>query len=198
MSDVNKLDNTALPCPLNPNEYKSNEIAPIGSFPWAMIQVYLGRRVNRHVWNEADAYISLRPASGGLPPLLSKYDKKDGITIWTPTADDMMGCDWVLLKSDSKPDIKCPFNPTQYNLAAITGSLPWALIQVYLGSKVSRSSWNSSYEYIYLVQKSDVSSGGEKIAHIEKMFESEKSESWTPEQEDLMACDWKLLVVYSA
>ncbi|MDC9614697.1 DUF2829 domain-containing protein [Xenorhabdus khoisanae] len=191
MSEVNKPDNKQ--CPFNPELYKSHEIAPIGSFPWAMIQVYLGGRVHRRGWDVADAYIRLLPASGGFKPLLEKYDKEDGPTIWTPTQDDMVGCDWELLKEDNKPEIKCPFNPRQYNLAAIVGSLPWALIQVYLGNKAYRTDWHAPDEYIHLVYQSGAPGGGVEDTHIEIMHKPDHFESWTPTQEDLIACDWKLL-----
>lgn len=191
MSEVNKPDNKQ--CPFNPELYKSHEIAPIGSLPWAMIQVYLGGRVHRRGWDVADAYIRLLPASGGFKPLLEKYDKEDGPTIWTPTQNDMVGCDWELLKEDNKPEIKCPFNPRQYNLAAIVGSLPWALIQVYLGDKVYRTDWHAPDEYIHLVYQSGAPGGGVEDTHIEIMHKPDHFESWTPTQEDLIACDWKLL-----
>ncbi|MDX7999474.1 DUF2829 domain-containing protein [Xenorhabdus sp. Reich] len=195
MSEINKPDNlqTVLKCPLNPDQYKSNEIVPIGSFPWAMIQIYLGRRVHRRAWDVADAYIRLLPASGGFKPLLEKYDKEDGPTIWTPIQDDLVECDWDLLKADSQPDIQCPFNPSQYKLAAIEGSLPWAFIQMYLGKKVHRNGWHSPDEYLYFVPKGKRPDGGEENAHIEIMPKDGHFESWTPTQEDLMACDWKLV-----
>ncbi|REF27182.1 hypothetical protein BDD26_1929 [Xenorhabdus cabanillasii] len=59
MSDVNKLDNKQ--CSFDPEQYKAhvtvsykidNDVsAPVGSFPWAMIQVYLGNNVRRNVWD---------------------------------------------------------------------------------------------------------------------------------------------------
>ncbi|WP_439153540.1 Thoeris anti-defense Tad2 family protein [Xenorhabdus littoralis] len=104
-----------------------------------------------------------------------------------------MECDWDLLKADSQPDIQCPFNPSQYKLAAIEGSLPWAFIQMYLGKKVHRNGWHSPDEYLYFVPKGKRPDGGEENAHIEIMPKDGHFESWTPTQEDLMACDWKLV-----
>ncbi|MDX8000040.1 DUF2829 domain-containing protein [Xenorhabdus sp. Reich] len=192
MSEVNKPEmNTAVKCPFNPEQYKSNEIPFHGSFPWAMIQVYLGGRIHRSSWKTADDNVRLVSVPG-FGPNLERYDKKNGASIWTPTQDDMVECDWVRLKEDNKPDISCPFNLGQYTLAVIMGSLPWALIQVFLGNKVHRKDWDVSDGYLYLSQKSEKPGGGEEIAQIEKMFKYGQSQSWTPTQGDLMACDWVL------
>ncbi|MDC9591871.1 hypothetical protein PSI23_22020 [Xenorhabdus sp. XENO-10] len=43
MSEINKLDNAGIKCPFHPDQYKSQDaVAPFGSFPWAIAQVYLG------------------------------------------------------------------------------------------------------------------------------------------------------------
>ncbi|MDX8000297.1 DUF2829 domain-containing protein [Xenorhabdus sp. Reich] len=102
MSEVNKLDNTA--CPFNPEQYKKkieiDDIAPAGSFPWAMIKVYLGKQVSRNGWASSDEYIKLIPASTGsdgknIPPQIWIVDKDDEQT-WQPTQEDMVACDWAL------------------------------------------------------------------------------------------------------
>ncbi|AOM40417.1 Thoeris anti-defense Tad2 family protein [Xenorhabdus hominickii] len=98
MSEVNKLDNKQ--CPFDPEQYKEkveiNNIAPTGSFPWAMIQLYLGYPVRRNGWN--DEYIKLVPGSTSkdgkiIPPQVWMINKNDEI-IWTPTQEDLMACDW--------------------------------------------------------------------------------------------------------
>ncbi|MBE8596173.1 Thoeris anti-defense Tad2 family protein [Xenorhabdus sp. BG5] len=190
MPNINKLENKNT-CSFNPDQYKSDEVAPVGSFPWAMICVYLGKKVHRRDWDIPNEYVHLRPASGDLPPLMEKFDKDDGATIWTPTQQDITGCDWDLLKSeDNKPDPKCPFNLNQYNLTAPVGSFPWVIIQVYLGNKAHRNHWHTPNEYIHLVHKAEAPGGGEEITHIEKLDKHGNFASWTPTQEDLIACDW--------
>ncbi|MBD2786607.1 DUF2829 domain-containing protein [Xenorhabdus sp. DI] len=188
MSEINK------PYPLNPDQYKSDDVAPIGSFPWAMIQLYLGKKVHRKDWDVPNEYIQLRPASEGLPALIEQFDKHGSFTIWTPTQEDLIACDWNLLKAeDNKPEPKCPFNLDQYNLVPPVGSLPWTLIQVYLGNKAHRNDWDGPKEYIHLVQQVEASGGGEEVAHIELLDKHGNFAPWTPTQEDLLACDWNLL-----
>ncbi|MDE9498849.1 DUF2829 domain-containing protein [Xenorhabdus bovienii] len=108
MSEVNKPENkeSDLKCPFNPDEYKSdNVVAPVGSFPWAVIQVYLGNKVHRNDWDSPNEYIHLAPesapASGGNNlPQIEKRDKHGYLASWQPTQEDMMACDWKLLSSE--------------------------------------------------------------------------------------------------
>ncbi|CBJ81112.1 hypothetical protein XBJ1_1986 [Xenorhabdus bovienii SS-2004] len=55
MSKINKLDNIGKKCSFNPDQYKKkievDDVAPVGSFPWAVIQVYLNKPVRRSDWN---------------------------------------------------------------------------------------------------------------------------------------------------
>ncbi|MGJ0580638.1 Thoeris anti-defense Tad2 family protein [Xenorhabdus bovienii] len=98
-------------------------------------------------------------------------------------------------------DLKCPFNPDQYKKkvnvevdgVAPVGSLPWALIQVYLGKEVHRSGWNAPIEHMRLTHKSEVGSADDGAAYIEKSDKGGYWSRWQPTQEDLMACDWSLL-----
>ncbi|WP_338885174.1 MW1434 family type I TA system toxin [Xenorhabdus sp. TH1] len=102
MSDVNKLDNKQ--CPFDPEQYKSNDVvAPVGTSPWALIQVYLGNKVHRKDWDAPDEYIHLVPGSGNDEPEIKKRDKHGGMTSWQPAQEDLMACDWSLLKSEPKP-----------------------------------------------------------------------------------------------
>ncbi|MBD2783780.1 DUF2829 domain-containing protein [Xenorhabdus sp. DI] len=111
MSEINKLDNVA--CPFNPEQYKikvttdfttkvnHDVAAPTGSFPWALIQVYLGQQVRRNSWASPYEYIKLTPGSTGsdgknIPPQIWVIDK-DNEQIWAPEQEDMMACDWELL-----------------------------------------------------------------------------------------------------
>ncbi|MDE1480306.1 DUF2829 domain-containing protein [Xenorhabdus bovienii] len=70
---------------------------------------------------------------------------------------------------------------------------PWAVIQVYLGNKVHRNDWDSPNEYIHLAPESAPASGGNNLPQIEKRDKHGYLASWQPTQEDMMACDWKLL-----
>ncbi|MBI6548707.1 Thoeris anti-defense Tad2 family protein [Xenorhabdus lircayensis] len=100
MSEVNKPENTERNCSLNPVQYKSNDvIVPIGSFPWAMVQVYLGSLVYRNNWDYPDEYIGLTPesAANGESNNLSyviKKRKHNNFVSWQPTQEDLMACDW--------------------------------------------------------------------------------------------------------
>ncbi|CDH24949.1 Thoeris anti-defense Tad2 family protein [Xenorhabdus bovienii] len=103
-------------------------------------------------------------------------------------------------KLDNK---QCPFDPDQYKYnkkidievdnVAPTGSLPWALIQVYLGKEVHRSGWNAPIEHMRLTHKSEVGNTDDGAAYIEKSDKGGYWSRWQPTQEDLMACDWSLL-----
>jgi serine protease inhibitor ecotin len=99
MTEVNKLDDKQYP--FNPDQYPL--AAPIGTSPWALIQVYLGNKVNRQDWCTPDEYIYLVPASGNNAPEIKKRDKHGVITSWQPTQEDLMACDWSLLKIKPKP-----------------------------------------------------------------------------------------------
>ncbi|BET95191.1 Thoeris anti-defense Tad2 family protein [Xenorhabdus taiwanensis] len=101
MSAINKLDsNIAQQCSFTPDQFKvnvttkiDNDItAPIGSFPWAIIQVYLGKKVFRRNWTDPVEYIQLVSDSS---PLIEKR-QQDNITAWQPTPEDLTACDWEL------------------------------------------------------------------------------------------------------
>ncbi|WP_426577113.1 Thoeris anti-defense Tad2 family protein [Xenorhabdus stockiae] len=119
MSEVNKLDNKQ--CPFDPEQYKIDTLAaPVGTSPWALIQVYLGNKVHRKDWSAPDEYIHLVPGSGGDAPEIRKRDKHGVMTSWQPTQEDLMACDWHLMKSSSKPQpTDCMLS---FNLVVGTGS----------------------------------------------------------------------------
>ncbi|MBD2785295.1 DUF2829 domain-containing protein [Xenorhabdus sp. DI] len=104
MSEINKLDNTA--CPFNPEQYKKkvdveiDGVPPIGSLPWALIQVYLGKVVSRSSWDASNEYIQLTTKSDGSAPVhIEKHDQQSFPYDWEPTPEDLMACDWKLLAS---------------------------------------------------------------------------------------------------
>ncbi|MGJ0630182.1 Thoeris anti-defense Tad2 family protein [Xenorhabdus bovienii] len=107
MSEINKPENQQadLKCPFNPDQYKIDAIAaPVGTSPWALIQVYLGHQVHRSDWDAPDEYIHLVPGNGNdIAPSIQKRDKHGMLTSWQPTQEDLMACDWNLLKSETKP-----------------------------------------------------------------------------------------------
>ncbi|MCC8367959.1 DUF2829 domain-containing protein [Xenorhabdus sp. PB61.4] len=121
MSDVNKLDNKQ--CPFDPEQYKVKKtkavnvefevdgLPPVGTFPWAIIQVYLGHWVRRDGWSPSSEYIKLIPSSTSndgknIPPQIGIVEKNSELTSWQPTQDDMMSCDWNLVKIKPKP-VEC-------------------------------------------------------------------------------------------
>ncbi|MDE1484319.1 Thoeris anti-defense Tad2 family protein [Xenorhabdus bovienii] len=106
MSDVNKPENadTVPKCPFDPEQYKKkvdvevDGVAPVGSLPWALIQVYLGKTINRSNWDTPNEYIQLTAKSdGGEPIHIEKHDKHGIPETWEPTPEDLMACDWELL-----------------------------------------------------------------------------------------------------
>ncbi|MCC8367991.1 DUF2829 domain-containing protein [Xenorhabdus sp. PB61.4] len=114
MSDVNKLDDKQ--CPFDPDQYKAhvkvsytidNDIAaPVGSLPWALIQVYLGKVVGRSQWG-VNEYIRLSAKNDSKTPVhIEKHDQQSFPYDWEPTPEDLMACDWELVKIKPKP-VEC-------------------------------------------------------------------------------------------
>ncbi|WP_338885093.1 MW1434 family type I TA system toxin [Xenorhabdus sp. TH1] len=117
MSDVNKLDSTQ--CSFDPEQYQYKKtidvevdnVAPDGSFPWALIQVYVGKLVRRNGWDAQVEYIKLLPAStenNTLPQI--EVTDKEGTTPWQPIQEDMIACDWKLLESVCPEDNMLEFD----------------------------------------------------------------------------------------
>ncbi|OTA14318.1 hypothetical protein Xvie_03837 [Xenorhabdus vietnamensis] len=116
MSDVNKLDDKQ--CPFDLSKYKSNDVvAPIGSLPWAIIQVYMGKKVYRSNWNFPVEYIRLAGVTDS-NPYIEKYTPNNP-THWQPTQEDMMACDWeqmdCMLSFDLASGSSVARNPSKPN-----------------------------------------------------------------------------------
>ncbi|CDG19502.1 Thoeris anti-defense Tad2 family protein [Xenorhabdus doucetiae] len=120
MSEINKLDNKQ--CSFDPDQYKKkidvDDVAPIGSFPWAIIKLYLGQKVRRNSWASPYEHIKLTPSSTGsdgknIPPQIWVIDKDDE-QIWVPEQEDMMACDWELAQMLSF-DLKVGTGTNKYN-----------------------------------------------------------------------------------
>ncbi|MBD1228979.1 Thoeris anti-defense Tad2 family protein [Xenorhabdus griffiniae] len=102
MSDVNKLDSTQ--CSFNPEQYKvkvtieNDTVAPVGSFPWALIQMYLNKTVRRKVW-PTNMYIGMYTVNNNSNiqniQVTGEYGNS-GLVSWQPGQDDMTWCDWEL------------------------------------------------------------------------------------------------------
>ncbi|WP_415843365.1 MW1434 family type I TA system toxin [Xenorhabdus thuongxuanensis] len=76
------------------------------------------------------------------------------------------------------------------------GSFAWALSKVYLGKQLYRNGWNAPKEHMRLAYESVANNSegnGDGPAYIEKSDQDGYWFPWKPTQEDLMACDWKLL-----
>ncbi|MDC9594457.1 Thoeris anti-defense Tad2 family protein [Xenorhabdus sp. IM139775] len=106
MSEVNKPENnTDLKCLLDPDQYKvkvNDTVAPVGSYPWAMIQVYLGKKVSRSNWDSSVEYIRLAGLPDDLPYIEKR--KQNDTTHWQPIQEDMLACDWKSLESGSETE----------------------------------------------------------------------------------------------
>ncbi|KLU14908.1 MULTISPECIES: DUF2829 domain-containing protein [Xenorhabdus] len=112
-----------------------------------------------------------------------------------------------------KPEHECPFDPKQYQcdcFIAPVGSFSWALIQLKLRKRVTRSAWvncqgnNEMYLAItprvndltvekdsaYAVDGVAVSTKYDYLTHIDLRNEHGNFVPWQPTQEDMMACDW--------
>ncbi|MDE1474095.1 Thoeris anti-defense Tad2 family protein [Xenorhabdus bovienii] len=104
MSEVNKPENenTDPKCPFDPDQYqaKVNNVAPVGSFPWAMIQFYLNKFVRRSIWP-----VGLRITILGNPPTLQMDQFGNNRWVpWQPEQEDMMACDWEFEGSVCRED----------------------------------------------------------------------------------------------
>ncbi|WP_340611584.1 Thoeris anti-defense Tad2 family protein [Xenorhabdus bharatensis] len=110
MSDVNKLDKTQ--CPFDPEQYNvgdNNITVPAGTSAWALSLVYLGKQVYRSGWNAPIEHMRLAHKSevgntdDGVA-YIEKSDKNGYWSHWMPTQEDLMACDWVLVKPEIKPE----------------------------------------------------------------------------------------------
>ncbi|MDX7988491.1 hypothetical protein FE392_14310 [Xenorhabdus sp. 12] len=97
MSEVNKLDQN---CSLTtPDQYHvkvtiaNDTVAPVGSFPWAMIQVYLRKNIRRNIW---DAGTYIYGNNIGMDNQSVNQVNKEGVFAWNPQQPDMLACDWEL------------------------------------------------------------------------------------------------------
>ncbi|PHM23431.1 Thoeris anti-defense Tad2 family protein [Xenorhabdus innexi] len=126
MSDVNKLDNKQ--CSFDPEQYKvkvDDTVAPVGSFPWAMIQVYLGNLVYRSEWDVPHQYLKFIPKSTGgdgenIPPQIWMINKGEEQP-WSPSQDDLTSCDWSLLELSVFDITSAYSNKTVFSNAEIWG-----------------------------------------------------------------------------
>ncbi|KMJ44793.1 hypothetical protein AB204_12450 [Xenorhabdus khoisanae] len=112
-----------------------------------------------------------------------------------------------------KPENECPFDPKHYQcdcFIAPVGSFSWALIQLKLRKRVTRSAWkncqgnNEMYlaitprvneltiekESAYAVDGVAVGTQYDYLTHIDLRNEHGNFVPWQPTQEDMMACDW--------
>jgi hypothetical protein len=112
-----------------------------------------------------------------------------------------------------KPEHECPFDPKQYQcdcFIAPMGSFSWALIQLKLRKRVTRSTWincqgnNEMYLAItprvndltvekdsaYSVDGVTVGTQYDYLTHIDLRNDHGNFVPWQPTQEDMMACDW--------
>ncbi|QTL40627.1 DUF2829 domain-containing protein [Xenorhabdus budapestensis] len=115
-----------------------------------------------------------------------------------------------------KPEHECPFDPKQYHcdcFIAPVGSFSWALIQLKLRKRVTRSVWvncqgnNEMYLAItprvnnlavekdsaYAVDGVAVGTKYDYLTHIDLRNEHGNFVPWQPTQEDMMACDWQFV-----
>ncbi|MBD2812749.1 DUF2829 domain-containing protein [Xenorhabdus sp. Vera] len=99
MSEVNKLDDKK--CSFAPEQYQKNvkidNIAPEGSFPWAIIQVYLNKPVSRSGW-ASNIYLFPKYDDSGDLIYIQWSDKDGNILPWAPKQEDMVACDWESVK----------------------------------------------------------------------------------------------------
>ncbi|SFN98552.1 Thoeris anti-defense Tad2 family protein [Xenorhabdus japonica] len=120
MSEVNKPENlnAEKQCKIIPAQYKIDTVtAPVGSCPWAMIQVYLGNKLHRSDWDAPGEHMRLTSHE---PVYIEKSNKHGEWFPWQPTPDDLMACDWHLVKSGAKPQpTDCMLN---FDLVVGTGS----------------------------------------------------------------------------
>ncbi|MDE9564425.1 DUF2829 domain-containing protein [Xenorhabdus bovienii] len=106
MSDINKQENkkSEYKYSINPYQYRikvniDTITAPVGSFPWAVIQVYFGNKLYRKNWNSPTEYVRLIPSQSNNDEIyIEKNDRYDQWMPWLPTPQDLMACDWDFMK----------------------------------------------------------------------------------------------------
>ncbi|WP_338803909.1 MW1434 family type I TA system toxin [Xenorhabdus griffiniae] len=100
-------------------------------------------------------------------------------------------------------NLSCSFNPDLYQFNGFSGevtvpigSLAWALSHVYLKKQLLYCiGWNAPKEHIRLAHQTIANSEGDGSPYIEKSDKNGYWLPWEPTQEDLMACDWKILML---
>ncbi|MDX8001138.1 DUF2829 domain-containing protein [Xenorhabdus sp. Reich] len=111
MSELMKTEkqNPEHECLIDPNNYKTEQIiAPEGSFYWALIQLRLENKVRRRDWSGKEQlnFVPRRMDTEGNYDYLSHIDKRNkhgNWASWQPVQEDLLACDWVLIKeSDPK------------------------------------------------------------------------------------------------
>ncbi|MDC9594920.1 Thoeris anti-defense Tad2 family protein, partial [Xenorhabdus sp. IM139775] len=98
MSEITKLDNADKKCSFGPDQFeaKVDNVAPVGSFPWALIQVYLGKPVKRSGWADS-VYLLPKYDDSGAFLYIQRSEADANVLPWVPEPDDMVACDWKLL-----------------------------------------------------------------------------------------------------
>ncbi|MDR0217294.1 MAG: hypothetical protein LBI71_00155 [Enterobacteriaceae bacterium] len=89
---------STLVCPYDPNLYTGNQgdIAPVGSAPWALMQVFLGKGARLKTWDEGE-YIVVpdRLSAVDTQSVIKKFNSSGKFTEWSDI-DDLLLCNWEL------------------------------------------------------------------------------------------------------
>ncbi|MCG3463103.1 DUF2829 domain-containing protein [Xenorhabdus bovienii] len=153
MSEINKLSDVDKKCFINPEQYKNNDaVAPVGSYPWAMIQLYLGNLVYRNTWDYPNEYIGLVPESevgeGDNLPYILKKRIHNNFEQWQPAQEDMMACDWV--KMDFMLSFDVFIGTANATLQGSEGHVAWGYVKD--GYKWDEQEWSKSFGDLKVIQ----------------------------------------------
>ncbi|WP_446470808.1 Thoeris anti-defense Tad2 family protein [Xenorhabdus stockiae] len=86
-------------------EFNDSVGAPVGTFPWAIIQVYLKKPVRRSGW-ASNVYLIPEYDNSGNLTYIQQSDADGNPSTWVPEPKDMLACDWELVKIKPKP-VEC-------------------------------------------------------------------------------------------
>ncbi|MDR0217289.1 MAG: hypothetical protein LBI71_00130 [Enterobacteriaceae bacterium] len=131
MSTINKLDNKNLLSSSNQYILNTNKIvAPEGTFPWAMIQLYMDTQpqVRRSGW-KPNVYVSPNYDDSGSFLNFQRIKQDGSASPWKPEQQEMIACDWAF------------YNMASFSIKIVESGIEWG----YFGAAGALTEFKSNF-----------------------------------------------------